>query len=140
MRPASFLTLLSVILLSGCASTLSDRDLEPYGVWEGTLPCADCPGIDTRLALYKDPYTYRLEQTYLERNDEPVIDEGEWVLLPPVDNMDLGRVSLKGEGEAPLRQFQRLPGGNLEMLDQDGQPIRSDLDYTLERKRVSDSD
>ncbi|WP_168203207.1 copper resistance protein NlpE [Marinobacter fonticola] len=130
--------LLSVALLAGCAANARDASLKPYGVWQGTLPCADCSGIDTRLTLYKDPYLYRLEETYLGRQSEPVVYEGEWVLLPPVDNMDPGRVSLKSAAEEPLRQWQRLPRGNLEMLGRDGQPIRSDLSYTLQRRRVSE--
>lgn len=143
MRPIKTAAVLSFAVMTGCASYSDHRHRTPYGVWQGTLPCADCPGIETRLSLYKDPYTYRLEETYLERSEEAVANEGEWALLPPLNNMDLGRIALKEDntneanGTNPLRQLQRLPGGNLEMLDRNGQPIRSDLNYTLERKRVS---
>lgn len=33
------------------------------GVFTGTLPCADCPGIDTRITLNRDG-TYTLDETY----------------------------------------------------------------------------
>jgi len=36
------------------------------GVYEGTLPCADCPGIRTRLTLRQDG-RYELETQYLDR-------------------------------------------------------------------------
>ena len=40
------------------------------GTFEGILPCADCPGIKTELALYQDAAnsennTYTLKETYL---------------------------------------------------------------------------
>jgi hypothetical protein len=65
----SFIALLS---FSCSKSTLS-------GTFEGTLPCADCPGLKTLITLNPDG-TFYMEETYLERSDEPVITEGEWIL------------------------------------------------------------
>lgn len=39
----------------------------PSAVYKGTLPCADCPGIDATIALYTDG-TYRQTYIYQERH------------------------------------------------------------------------
>jgi copper homeostasis protein (lipoprotein) len=64
---------MSVIINSGCCkANLS-------GTYEGTLPCADCPGLQTLITLNPDG-TFYMEEFYLERSDEPIITEGEWLL------------------------------------------------------------
>jgi uncharacterized lipoprotein NlpE involved in copper resistance len=47
------------------------------GNFSGTLPCADCPGIDTTLELHADG-TFMLMETYLERKVEPAMLDGTW--------------------------------------------------------------
>ena len=49
------------------------------GTYEGTLPCADCPGLQTIITLNSDG-TFHMEETYLERSDKPTITDGKWVL------------------------------------------------------------
>jgi len=44
----------------------SQNSLDWAGAYEGVLPCADCPGIKTRLTLNKDG-TYERKTQYLER-------------------------------------------------------------------------
>ncbi|KAA8735113.1 copper resistance protein NlpE [Acinetobacter qingfengensis] len=53
----------------------AENALDWDGIYQGTLPCADCPGIKTVLTLHADK-TYKLEETYLERNVQPIITEG----------------------------------------------------------------
>lgn len=50
------------------------------GEYEGTLPCADCPGIKTTLVLNKD-YTYTLTQEYLEKEDGKFEQKGTFAYL-----------------------------------------------------------
>jgi len=38
------------------------------GTYEGTTPCADCPGIETRLTLRYDE-SYELTTKYLDKSD-----------------------------------------------------------------------
>ena len=47
------------------------------GNFSGTLPCADCPGIDTTLELHADG-SFMLMETYQERKVEPGMLEGTW--------------------------------------------------------------
>lgn len=44
------------------------------GEYEGTLPCADCPGIQTYLKLDSDT-TYLYKQNYLERGDQGKVEQ-----------------------------------------------------------------
>ena len=53
----------------------SQNSLDWAGVYEGTTPCADCPGIKTRLTLNKDG-TYELVTQYLERPVAPATVRG----------------------------------------------------------------
>lgn len=136
MRPMTLSALMTAVLLTGCASQTPVTERSPYGVWEGTLPCADCPGIETRLTLYREPDTYKLTETYQERNGDVTEREGQWQVLPPTDPMDLGRISLQGDNGKVVRMYRRLPEGDLEMLNRDGERIQSKLNYTLRRKRL----
>ena len=74
---------LTVALLAGCTPSkpISARSvpvdnhtarnaLDWPGSYAGTLPCADCPGIRTRLTLMKDGRYERATQ-YLDREPQP---------------------------------------------------------------------
>jgi hypothetical protein len=64
---------LAAVLSFGCSkSKLS-------GTYEGTLPCADCPGLQTLITFNSDG-TFYMEETFLERDDKPTITNGKWVL------------------------------------------------------------
>lgn len=121
--------LLSVALLgSGCMTEGSGRrvasqptvhtsrnSLDWAGAYEGTLPCADCPGIRTRIELAQDD-TYVLSMQYLDREAAPRTTRGvlEWDAA--------GRtIQLQGAAGTPWR-FQVIEGG-LAPLDGQGQPI-----------------
>ena len=90
----------------------------------GTLPCADCPGIDYHLDIWSEGQGYALRRTYLERGD--VIDElGRWYVDP-------ARNALVLEGTDTARsEWQITPNHEIRLLDQEGQTIDSDLPYTL---------
>lgn len=96
--------------------------------YRGVLPCADCPGIEYHLDLYTDG-TYALRLVYQEKpeSDSVFDDIGRW-------SISQGRPSLvlRGGHEEPM-QFALLEHGGLRMLDSEGQPVESDLNYTLTR-------
>lgn len=104
------------------------------GTYEGVLPCADCPGIRTRLTLEGPPgHRYRLEQTYLERSPEPFVEEGVYYILrgnavdPDATVFELG---------ADTRQYyQRTGPDELVKLDRDMAPVPSTANLTLRRVR-----
>jgi hypothetical protein len=68
-----FVISLTAVISFGCSkSKLS-------GTYEGTLPCADCPGLQTLITFNSDG-TFYMEETFLERDDKPTITNGKWVL------------------------------------------------------------
>lgn len=104
----------------------AENSLDWDGTYEGTLPCADCPGIATSIVLKKDA-TFELTSTYLESNLK-VNDKGtfEW-------SKDGSSVRLKGKET----DIQLKVGENqLFYLDQDGNQIDGPLKehYILKKK------
>ena len=94
----------------------------------GTLPCADCPGIDTRLNLLPDGQ-FQMRMTYLERPGAGFDSIGLW-------QVNEGKLVLK-EGGRTVEQFQiKDTKPILLKLDIQGQPIVSNLDYSLKPKSV----
>ena len=59
----------------------SRNALDWAGTYEGVLPCADCPGIRTRLTLRQDG-TYELSRLYIDRDREPRLASGRFAWQP----------------------------------------------------------
>lgn len=105
------------------AETIAAEDpIELPAAFAGTLPCADCPGLETRLTLL-DPGRYVLEETYLERGS--FVSRGTWQQTAGVL-----RLVPRGGGE---RLFQRMGPSRLVPLDAQGRPIEAGADLGLER-------
>lgn len=96
------------------------------GIFYGVLPCADCPGIEHHLELFADGAFY-LRTSYQDREGGPYDDIGSWLR-----SSDGRTLALFGGREAP-RRFEIAGPDRLEMLDLEGRPIESALNYTLER-------
>lgn len=98
------------------------------GVFSGTLPCADCPGIDTTLTLKADG-SYLLHSVYQERSAS-FDEEGVW----QVEQSDRSiRLQPKGTDDA-TSGYQIISKDELKMLDSEGKPIDTPLNYSLHRK------
>lgn len=95
--------------------------------FKGTLPCADCPGIDYHLNLLEDG-VYFLRETYQDRDGGPFDDIGRHLL-----SSDGGQLTLYGGREAPLRFALSAPD-TLRLLDLEGRHIDSELNYNLSRQ------
>jgi len=106
----------------------SRNSLDWMGTYHGTLPCADCPGIETTLELDEN-MTYRIRMIYLDRDTEiegegkfEWDDSGQKITLQPEDK------------DEPAFQF--FVGENqLFTLDQEGNRITGELadKYNLEK-------
>ena len=110
-----------------------------FGRFLGSVPCADCAGIRTELALYGDfgsgPRQYVLVETYLGSRDGDRRQEsrGDWQFTPGAG--ELARsivVQLAGGGAEPRNYL--VDGGDLVQLDRAGGRINSKLDYRLKRQ------
>ena len=98
------------------------------GTFTGTLPCADCPGIDTRIVLAADG-TYTISESYQERSAPEPKGDGTWTLEE--DNQRL-RLDPNSKSEDD-RQFAILAHDAIRQLDLEGKPIDSALPYDLKR-------
>ncbi|MHB1346768.1 MAG: copper resistance protein NlpE N-terminal domain-containing protein, partial [Candidatus Humimicrobiaceae bacterium] len=63
----------AVIISFGCSKAALS------GTYEGTLPAADGPGLQTIITFNSDG-TFRMEETFLEKDVEPRITNGDWAL------------------------------------------------------------
>jgi len=73
------LILLIVVISLAVVMSFSCSKSKLSGTYEGTLPCADCPGLQTLITFNSDG-NFHMEETFLERDDEPTITDGKWVL------------------------------------------------------------
>ncbi|CAM3356592.1 MULTISPECIES: envelope stress response activation lipoprotein NlpE [Yersinia] len=128
MRKLSITLLLAAGALSllGCKNLYQPKQqpLQPMlQSYQGVLPCADCSGLDTSLFLDADG-TFVLQETYRDTRDgdRTFSEQGTWART--ADKLVL--TSAKGE-----KRYFHPVGKNLEMLDQNGQRIKSSLNYQL---------
>jgi len=123
---AAFILCLVAALLSACmprregaeaataqpADVHTSRDsLDWAGVYEGVLPCADCPGIETRLTLERDG-SYVISTRYLDRQHSPLIARGQFTWHAGGNAISL---DAKGGG-----QQYAVGEGRLVLLNRDG--------------------
>ncbi len=125
MKPLSILPIALCVALSACmprneaegnarATAHNSRNsLDWAGTYEGVLPCADCPGIKTRLSLRQDG-SYELSSEYLERQVAPRIERGQFAWQP-------GGNAIRLEGEGGGQQFA-VGEGRLAWLVPDAAP------------------
>jgi copper homeostasis protein (lipoprotein) len=114
--------------IAGCAGTERWTEvgvLAPV-VYEGVLPCADCEGIQTALLLRPDG-VYFLRSEYLGEpaGDNGFMDYGRW-------RERGGIIALEGMSGTP-RFFSVESAIRVRLLDTEGQPIESALNYHLDR-------
>lgn len=98
------------------------------GTFTGTLPCADCPGIDTRIVLATDG-TYTISESYQERSAPELKGDGTWTTEEDNQRLRLDPNS-KTDND---RLFAILSHDEIRQLDLEGKPIDSTLPYNLKR-------
>jgi hypothetical protein len=103
----------------------------------GTLPCANCNGIQTELTLLTNPTTghrrYILKQTYLStrEGDQTYWESGPWEVYQPNHGQRIFRLSY--EDEVHRRSFDIATDRIIRLLDQEGKPIDSQHNHSLYR-------
>jgi uncharacterized lipoprotein NlpE involved in copper resistance len=89
----------------------SRNALDWAGTYEGVLPCADCPGIQTRVMLMADGQ-FELSTRYIDRQTTPTTTRGRFAWNAAGSDITLG-----ADSAAP--RF-RVGEGRLLQLDRDG--------------------
>jgi NlpE N-terminal domain len=113
------------------------------GVYQGTLPCADCSGLDTVLRLYakgKFDTTYAFyvrTQTYrgAPHGDITLSDRGEWAVLrgdATDENATVYQLN-PDAGKSSESLLLQNNGATLVQLDHNQKPLDTKLNVTLKR-------
>lgn len=99
------------------------------GTYGGTLPCADCPGIDTSIA-FEPEGGFTMSEVYQDSDSSSFTLKGTWtvkedgktLLLDPEDKQERDR------------WFEVASGNELRALDKDGKAIDSKVEHSLRRR------
>lgn len=117
--------------LAAAANPVVDFDMRAFaGEFGGTLPCADCAGIDTKIVLSGDG-TYTVDETYQGKSADAVKGDGNWTAE---DNGHRLRLDSNSKSDAD-RLFEVVGDNEIRLMDKDGNAIQSAQNYSL--KRVS---
>ena len=103
----------------------AETSLDYLGTYEGTLPAADCPGIQTTLTLNPDE-TYELHMKYIDRDAE--FDE-KGVFSVKENLLTLTQLDDGSE------EYYKVEENRLRMLDAEKQPVTGALaeNYVLQK-------
>lgn len=94
-------------------------------IYAGTIPCADCPGIDETITFYSDK-TYSDTNVYQER-DTSYINKGTWTLDETTYQLT--------NTESDNSSYYQIQGDKIVPLDPDTKkPIPSPLNLSLTRQ------
>ena len=110
-------------------------DTATWVTYSGTLPCADCEGIVTELALHRQPDNrFTLKETYQGKN-QTFPSEGNYIVVHGTPS-DPGAtvIRLNPDKDKNLQRcFQQVDENELKMLDVDMKSIESNHNYTLKK-------
>lgn len=93
------------------------NSLDYQGVYKGTLPAADCPGIEITLTLADDG-TFKIVSHYIERNTFD--DKGTYTV-------DGNTLTLKYASKNNTVEYYKVEEGKLLFLDKEKRPITGAL-------------
>ncbi len=140
--------LFALLLLSNCKGTktpkeplLVSADTTWHTTYQGTLPCADCPGIKTTLTLHwtkvnAGKNTYTLTEEYLDRGS--FSSSGEFNTERGFgDDNDATVIILNWDKPSENRRYYVYFSKNpkvLHVLNPQKELNKSNLNYTLEQQ------
>jgi copper homeostasis protein (lipoprotein) len=98
------------------------------GSFSGTLPCADCSGIDTKIEFKADG-SYAIDETYQGKKDGAAKGDGTWTA-----EEDGKRLRLDPNSKTdPDRLFEVVSHEEIRQLDTEGKAIASQANLSLKR-------
>lgn len=99
------------------------------GTFSGTLPCADCPGINTTLELKADG-TYAVTTNYQDRKNSETKGDGTWTAEEAGQRIRLDPNSKSEEDSL----YQVVSADEIRALDKEGKAIDSQANLSLKRQ------
>ncbi|WP_169777138.1 copper resistance protein NlpE [Campylobacter mucosalis] len=125
-----------IIFLAGCATDKAEitqcvnencvvKEISVIGVYETTLPCADCDGIKATLTLKTDN-KFELKLEYLQDNDID-LQSGKYAIKDGI----ITTINLYKE-----KRLYKIDGLNLKMLDEEANEISGELSEFYNFKRI----
>ena len=133
---------LFVLLLVACGERAAEAPVEGApvvllpeqfeGTWRGVLPCADCEGVDTTIALVRDGDVRRYSrlERYLGTPLDAQSGEGDWREVATTIAGEAGAVVVL---EDTGQHWWRRPDGGLEAVDARHQPVDNTGAQRLQR-------
>lgn len=101
------------------------------GIYTGTTPCGDCPGIKTTLTLTTtpsgDPMTYTLNMEYIDRATQNT-EKGKWTQSVWKDKT---LITLVPQDSTQVTYYTVLNSSEIRQLDGDRNEIPAGLPFTL---------
>ena len=91
--------------------------LDYEGIYKGTLPAADCPGIEATLTINQDS-TFTLNYIYIDRKDAKFDDKGTYTIDGAI---------LTTQGDDGAVTYYKVEEGQVRMLDAEKQPVTGPL-------------
>lgn len=106
----------------------SENALDWTGLYEGTLPCADCEGIETTIILNQDK-SFTITEEYLKEPNLAIESKGTF-------GWDKAGQVITLEAEDDLKRSYKVVENALLLLDSNGREIQGELAplYRLAKK------
>lgn len=133
--------------LAGCAASpteeRTDMAMDDAAVYQGTLPCRNCAGIDLSVNLRGDEQaeaaarTFDLRASYREHPQDPPAEEyaGNWeVMSGTAVDPDATVYELTPDGEGQIYYFLRLDDQTLELIDPQRRRFQNNEALQLQRQ------
>lgn len=108
----------------------SKNALDYYGIYAGTIPCADCAGILTNIAINKDN-TYQMTTKYDGKSEQVMVSSGtySWDTTSSV-------IMLKEKDSDNSVVLYKVGENTMTKLDMEGKPITGELASTYVLKKM----
>ncbi len=139
------IVLAALIQCVGCGSSSSNFSFQEqtsavWEIYEGSLPCADCSEIKTRLELFIDHSNaeppFIIKQAFIGKKDEDkaVIDHGVYGKLKgEYRGSDATVYDLNPDKQEKRMYFLRVHADTLRLVDRNMKEITTGLKYDLVR-------
>ena len=137
-RLASILACLAIVAALAGRAMADDPQL--YGSFAGSLPCADCSGIEEQLTLFQDDATaqsgsYVMTDTYLGKSVAPHVEKGTWqAIRGSAKDPDAPVFRLAPAGDGQPHYYLVAGLDSLKPLDAHRREITAPVDMTLRRQ------